>query len=672
MARLSNPEEKKTDKVKLANTHNCHVCGIEVPKSQLICPTDGIRIIDLPGSDAIAGNRYEFISVVAAGGNGVIYKGRQVLLDKPVAIKMVQGHLLTDLSGKRFHQEAKAASSLNHPNVISVHDFGLTTKGDPYLVMDWVEGHSFSSEIKKRGMIPWKEAMDTFLQVCDGLAHAHTTGVLHRDLKPSNLMVTKDQTGNRVVKIVDFGIAKLLNPDEDTPQLTRTGEVMGSPLYMSPEQGVGKRVDIRSDLYSFGCVMFETLTGDPPHVGDSTVAVLLKHQNEAPPTLKEAALGTEYPDGLEKVIAKLLAKDPADRYQTAAELKEDLLKVKAGQSIGGTTKQSSRPSSKAEDTKSKSGGASPVAIGASIAIIALLAVGGWWMFLTDHGGNKPSQPDAEHAFASDLQKVKIDFDTGPNRKEGHYVGFKLNDEAVDLIRQMKSQTSLDLEQSSITDDQLAILEPLKSVRQLNLTGTSITDDGLDSVASFPKLTNLSLAKTKITDGGLGELESLPLESLHLDNTPITDLGLQTIGRINTLKELYIPGTNITGLGLTYLKNLPALCLLSVADVQLTGSSLEPLRTLNQLGSLDLSGTRLTDRDMESVSRITSIVNLKLNRTSVSKVGLKQLAGLKQLKTLAVVDCPEIHANDVAEFHKLLPSCVVVTQDDGKKTETKRD
>lgn len=669
---MSNPEEKKTDKVKLANTHNCHVCGIEVPRSQLICPTDGIRIIDLPGTDAIAGERYEFISVVAAGGNGVIYKGRQILLDKPVAIKMVQGHLLTDLSGKRFHQEAKAASSLNHPNVISVDDFGLTTKGDPYLVMDWVEGHSLSSEIKQRGMIPWKEAMDTFIQVCDGLDHAHTTGVLHRDLKPSNLMVTKDQTGARVVKIVDFGIAKLLNPDEDTPQLTRTGEVMGSPLYMSPEQGVGKRVDTRSDLYSFGCVMFETLTGDPPHVGDSTVAVLLKHQNEAPPTLKEAALGTEYPDGLEKVIAKLLAKAPEDRYQTAAALKQDLLKVKAGESIGGTTKQSSRPSSKPEGTKSNSTGPNPTILVGALALVAILAAGCWWMFFTDHGNNKPTQPDGEHAFTADFQKVKIDFETGPNRKDGRYVGFKLNDEAVDLIRQMKSQTSLDLEQSSITDDQLAILEPLKSVRQLNLASTSITDEGLDSVASFPKLANLSLAKTKITDSGLSELEKLPLESLHLDNTAITDLGLRTIGRINTLKELYIPGTNITGLGLAYLKDLSSLCLLSVADVQLTGSSLEPLRSLQQLGSLDLSGTRLTDSDMDAVSRISTIVNLKLNRTSVSKVGLKNLSTLKQLKTLTVVDCPEIHANDIAEFHKLLPSCIVVTQDVGKKPETKRD
>ncbi len=668
--RLSNPEEKKTDKVKLTNTHNCHVCGIEVPRSQLICPTDGIRIIDLPGTDAIAGERYEFLSVVAAGGNGVIYKGRQILLDKPVAIKMVQGHLLTDHSGKRFHQEAKAASSLNHPNVISVHDFGLTTKGDPYLVMDWVEGHSLSSEIKQRGMIPWKEAMDTFLQVCDGLDHAHTTGVLHRDLKPSNLMVTKDQDGNRLVKIVDFGIAKLLNPDEDTPQLTRTGEVMGSPLYMSPEQGVGKRVDTRSDLYSFGCVMFETLTGDPPHVGDSTVAVLLKHQNEAPPTLKEAALGTEYPDGLEKVIAKLLAKAPEDRYQTAAALKQDLLKVNAGENIGGSTNSKS---AKTPGTKPSPSGAkafNPMILVGTIAVVAILGAGCWWMFFADHS-TKPAQPDAEHAFTTDLQKVKIDFETGRNRKEGRYVGLKLNDEAIDLIRQMKSQTSLDLEQSSITDNQLAVLEPLKSVRQLNLTSCAITDDGMNSVASFPKLTNLSLTKTKVTDNGLTELENLPLESLHLDNTVITDMGLQAISKIKTLKELYIPGTNISGLGLTHLKELPALCLLSVADIQLTRSSLEPLKSMTQLGSLDLSGTRLTDSDMEAVAEIKSLANLKLNRTSITSAGLKHLSTLKQLKNLMVADCPEIHATDITAFHKLLPTCIVLTQEE-KKPETKQE
>lgn len=657
VVRLSNPQEKKTDKVKLSNTHNCHVCGIEVPRSQLICPTDGIRIIDLPGTDAIAGERYEFLSVVAAGGNGVIYKGRQILLDKPVAIKMVQGHLLTDHSGKRFHQEAKAASSLNHPNVISVHDFGLTTKGDPYLVMDWVEGHSLSSEIKQKGMIPWQEAMDTFLQVCDGLDHAHTTGVLHRDMKPSNLMVTKDATGKRVVKIVDFGIAKLLNPDEDTPQLTRTGEVMGSPLYMSPEQGVGKRVDSRSDLYSFGCVMFETLTGDPPHVGDSTVAVLLKHQNEAPPTLKEAALGTEYPDGLEKVIAKLLAKAPEDRYQTAALLKEDLLKVAAGESIGGTP---SRPQKKEKEVKAKS--SNVMMIAGILVLIFVLAAGSWWALFGDHAAKVPNANDP---FASDFQKVKIDYETGRNRKEGRYVALKLNDEAVDLIRQMKNQTLLDLEQSSITDEQLANLEQLKSVRELNLAQTSISDAGLDSVASFPHLTNLRLSKTQVTDNGMTELENLPLESLYLDNTAVTDYGLQTIGKIKSLKDLYLSGSKITGIGLGHLKDLQSLCLLAVADIPLTRHALESLKDLSQLGSLDLSGTRLTDSDLEPVGRITSLVNLKLNRTPITAAGLKHLTSLKQLKNLSLSDCPEIHANDIAEFKKSLPSCAVTNQDEKK-------
>jgi serine/threonine protein kinase len=269
-------------------------------------------------------NQYEILSVVGKGGMSFVYKANHLLLRKTVAIKTLLPHLtLQATSLQRFQQEAQAASNLKHPNIISIHNFGTTPDGEPYLVMDYVEGSSIADELEKYGFIHVDRAVEIFIQVADALAHAHQRGIIHRDLKPSNILLLEKEGHKDFVNIVDFGIAKMLPQDGvEAISLTQTGEVFGSPLYMSPEQCRGDKLDARSDIYSMGCLMYETLTGRAATAGDNTMEVLYNHIHEIPAPMKAPL--TYIPSGLEKIVFKTLAKDPTQRYQTMDQLRDEL------------------------------------------------------------------------------------------------------------------------------------------------------------------------------------------------------------------------------------------------------------------------------------------------------------------------------------------------------------
>jgi serine/threonine protein kinase len=266
---------------------------------------------------------YQIQSLLGAGGMGVVYKARHGLMDRIVAIKMLQAQLVSDqLSVARFHQESKAASRINHPNVITIYDFGISPQGLPYIVMDYLAGDPLADAIRENGQIGVDRTLKIAIQTCDALAHAHKQGVVHRDLKPGNIVLTTFNDDKDYVKVVDFGVAKLMN--QDGQRLTQAGEVCGSPVYMSPEQCMGQELDSRSDIYSMGIVLYETLTGKLPILGKTMVDTMSKHCSEMPPPFKVSRPDLYIPERLEAIIFKALAKAPADRQQTMDELKGDL------------------------------------------------------------------------------------------------------------------------------------------------------------------------------------------------------------------------------------------------------------------------------------------------------------------------------------------------------------
>ena len=260
---------------------------------------------------------------------GSVYRAKNKALGTEVAIKVIHPALATDESAlKRFEQEARAASTLTHVNLVAVYDYGKTSFGNPFLVMDLLDGISLAEAIRSEGFLDVCRALNLFIQICDALTHAHYKGVVHRDLKPSNILLSKSDTGVELVKIIDFGIAKLLAKTESS--ITQTGDVFGSPAYMSPEQCLGLETDGRSDVYSLGCIMYEALTGHPAFSGDNPIQTMVQHI-EKPLGLFGTDCGDlNIPQSLQSLILTTLEKDPFRRYQSMEELRNDLERIKDG------------------------------------------------------------------------------------------------------------------------------------------------------------------------------------------------------------------------------------------------------------------------------------------------------------------------------------------------------
>ncbi len=289
--------------------------------------------------DSILFDKFRVIKLLGRGGMGSVYQVQHLHLRTEYALKCLNKQQHNDATWRRFENEARASNKLDHPNLIKVHDSGLLPDGQPYFVMDLVDGVTLADEIKKTGRLPVHVVLKLFIQVGFALSYAHERGVIHRDIKPTNIMLvnSKYRTLSNSVKVVDFGIAKLTGQDEFNQQtLTRTGEIFGSPLYMSPEQCMGISVDHRSDLYSLGCVMYEALTGAPPIVGDNALSTMMKHQTEKPLSLKQASLGLEFAEQLEFLVQKLLEKDPKNRYRNASLLTADLVALEQNLHTGVT------------------------------------------------------------------------------------------------------------------------------------------------------------------------------------------------------------------------------------------------------------------------------------------------------------------------------------------------
>ena len=300
---------------------NCNnAYGDEVTK----CPNDnydfeGARDEILPGQ--VFAGQYEIISVLGRGGMSIVYRARHRLMDRVVAIKLLQGDN-EPLAVERFKQEAKASSALKHPNIISIYDFGIVGK-QSYIVMDCLEGTNLAEVIEKEGPISPARAINIFRQTCQALAHAHKNGIIHRDLKPSNLCLVKDENGAESVIIVDFGIAKIMRGTQQLT-LTQTGEVFGSPLYMSPEQCMARSLDVRSDIYSLGCVMYEALTGRPPIIGENAYETMTMHCSSIPAAFRTVNPDLKIDPSIEAIVFRCLEKDPDNRYQTVQEILSDL------------------------------------------------------------------------------------------------------------------------------------------------------------------------------------------------------------------------------------------------------------------------------------------------------------------------------------------------------------
>ncbi len=271
-------------------------------------------------------DRYELGEILGFGGMSEVHKARDTRLHRDVAVKILRADLARDPSFYlRFRREAQNAAALNHPAIVAVYDTGEAETASgllPYIVMEYVDGVTLRDIVHADGPIPPRRAIEIIADACQALNFSHNHGIIHRDVKPANIMISK----NNAVKVMDFGIARAL---ADSHSVTQTAAVIGTAQYLSPEQARGDAVDARSDVYSLGCVLYEILTGEPPFVGDSPLAVAYQHVREDPvaPSKKNPAIGPE----LDAVVLKALSKNPDNRYQTAAEMRADMVRVHNGE-----------------------------------------------------------------------------------------------------------------------------------------------------------------------------------------------------------------------------------------------------------------------------------------------------------------------------------------------------
>ncbi len=303
----------------------CNECHEFFPADVSVCPNDGAPLATvLSGSPKglQLGGRYRILEELGRGGMGVIYKAHDNNKNIPVAIKFLLHDCgENDIMRNRFMVEARAASALNHPNVITVYDYNVSEEGLPYMVLEYLDGCSLADLLENDETLTIDLILWFIIDVCDALAHAHRRNVIHRDLKPSNIMIVNDDDGNEKAVLVDFGIAKIFaQPGQTSMRLTQTGEVFGSPLYMSPEQCMGQKLDARSDIYSMGCVLYQCLTGETPFQGENFLNVIFQHVNDAPPSFARRSNERL----LESIVFKALAKQPEERYQTMTELRQHL------------------------------------------------------------------------------------------------------------------------------------------------------------------------------------------------------------------------------------------------------------------------------------------------------------------------------------------------------------
>jgi len=308
----------------------CASCLKRFDSTVDVCPDCRVRLVTLnPMLGSTIEGKFRIDQQLGRGAMGTVYRATQLNLERPVAVKVMRSDILSNpVAIERFKREALAIARLKHPRIVSIYDYGVAPEVGAYIVMEYLEGRPLNAEVKDRGRLPIDQAIRWMRQICSAVAVAHSAGVIHRDLKPHNIFLETTQDGP-FVKVLDFGLAKLQRgAEEGVGSLTKSGTLVGSPPYMSPEQCEDLPLDAQSDIYSLGCVFYEMVAGRPPFVGSSPIDTLVKHMNEVP--APPSAYSAEIPEGVDSVLLKALAKHKQDRYGSASDFGQALAGVEVG------------------------------------------------------------------------------------------------------------------------------------------------------------------------------------------------------------------------------------------------------------------------------------------------------------------------------------------------------
>lgn len=574
--------------------------------------------------------KFEILRFVAAGGMGRVYQARDIRLNNIVALKVLLSDGSSDRDFVRFQKEAKTASKLNHPNIATIYDFGLVGK-TPYLSMEYVDGLSLKTILTREKIISLEIFMAIFLQVCAALAHAHRNGVVHRDIKPDNIVIQKNDRGI-IAKILDFGIAKRVDGlVEQEAFTTATGDIVGSPLYMSPEQAKSVEVTPKSDIYSLGCVMWQCLSGTSPFRGETALDTIMNHQHMRLEDMN-VSLPQTVPANLAALVTSMLSKEPVARPGLETDILPILQELHSGLvenqdehyqedverdiarlfNYHPATAPGVLPPKPFRHTKVLVGfAAAAIALGSSAAFLHVL-------------NSKPSaeetvvgRPIRTHdGFVIGIpletfkgRSPKQDTEVGPLRK-------------FELIRIGEGANDFDL----------ASQKNLERVKVLDLSDSLVTENGIANLEGrVPHLLKLNLAATEIV--GLKCVAKLEtLRYLVLDSTRITDRSLSELFGLEQLRELRLGFTKVTDNGLNRMPPFPRLTLLDLSGIAVSGDTLRRL-----------------------AEKYKTLEQLRLRQTPVTVAAVRRL--MKEKPSLVFVElknCSNINAKELAELSEEYP------------------
>lgn len=651
--------------------------------------------------DIVLPGRYENLRRIGSGATSIVYRAYDRFLDLPVAIKCLKSHHSDYHHVRRFQKEAKLMSSLSFVNLPRVFDFGLSQDGHPFMVMELVEGHSLRSMLARRGSMNVSAALAIFLQICSALAYAHNHGIAHRDLKAGNIMVTWNTSGEPVVKLVDFGLASTLNQEPDD-----AGVAVGTPLYMSPEQAMGRPTDARSDIYSFGCLMFETLTGRMPIKGESAAETLAMHVGTRAPLLsKYLQLHTQSLQEMEIVIAVALEKEPCDRYQNIEDLEQALLAVaacEAGASVEGLFGTGSHKSLSANDGSGCNidtgrGAMVEVGYGATVSgafkvdlqeIAGIAPIGR--TNITENGRPRISVSDLGLLIPEAFESHHNDLDQTANDLGSPLSNLTSSHEALAACLRSKFQKSgpeaVSNKSTSMQRGGTLRLRRLLDIRVISvLTMLVLSGFLVGSIVNSIHADELDQVSTKGLNGSSDQLNNLLRNDLVISGTKTWCTPETAVRKLEQLRwhrkditYLSLCGTQFNGDGLDFIEEWP----LETIDARglrltengfstfgriktltrlrldmargLTGAKIEKLMRLPELTELVLCNSSLSEGTIETVARLPAIKGLYLNHTDLNDAKLAKLAKMKSLKQLTIDGCDGVSDRAIHAFRAERP------------------
>ena len=621
----------------------------------------------------ILAGKYRVEAHVGSGGMSVVYKARDQVLGRDVAIKMLSSSRVSDeKSVRRFHQEGTAVGRLNHQNIVSVFDVGLTESGEPFLVMDFASGKMLTELVSFSGRCSLERALHLIDEVLDALIHAHEKGVVHRDLKPSNIIVSNPGETNETVRVFDFGIAKLMTGDEATnSELTQTGEIFGSPLYMSPEQCLGKTLDGRSDIYSVGCILFELLVGHPPHRAETSVETIIKHVQEPTPSLSESCPLEKFSPSLEQLVQKALAKDPSDRFQSAREMKQA---IAAMNETSGHTQKSEAHNAKLFGIFDND----PISIGlvaGTGALVIVLLTSLSLSLMSSPEQNKPIRAELSSGtmrYAVDEAQLRTERENKLIAKEDTFYPITdgiarlsyqdITDGVVGRLTNTPNVNKVKFDYCKIAVS-AAILDFLSrmTARELDITGSKFDLEFLRAVARMQYLRILVVNNLKppLTEQQMEIICDAPkLAELSLIASVKTDDAFKPLANLKFLNKLDISNCRFTAKAVESVCQCAALSDLSMADTDLHAGELKMLSALSKLSVLDVSKNPLDDSALNEFRSFQSLENLTLNDCKISDAGLMKLTRVKNLKNLHLINCGQLTQKGLKAFRSARPDCLV--------------